>query len=250
MRTFVDGLRSPSINGTGHEDDHLGGWSTEFLSMPFTLPMNGEPKSEILWTEPPLNGKSTMYRLWPGLTYLAGVRHSIEHGCENGADFDYHGTVFYYAQPGVRLVETDRLAAGDAAGLELHAFAAGAEFAPASLTSSFEGPAAAVDLTASHAAHRSAFSFTVAVRPDNQGVVLRRLFDQLLGRQAARVLVEGEDVGTWYVVEANDTRRWAERDFFVPAAYTGGLDRLGIEIVPGPDLAWDWAELRALSVVP
>ena len=73
MRTFVDGLRSPSINGTGHEDDHLGGWSTEFLSMPFTLPMNGEPKSEILWTEPPLNGKSTMYRLWPGLTYLADL---------------------------------------------------------------------------------------------------------------------------------------------------------------------------------
>jgi len=65
VRSYADGRRTPGVHGTGHEDDHLGGWSNEFLFGPFTLPMNGAPRVDLLDLNRPYNGDATMYRHGP-----------------------------------------------------------------------------------------------------------------------------------------------------------------------------------------
>lgn len=112
MRTMVDDLASPSIHGTGHEDDFLGGWSNEFFDRPFTLPMHGVPKTELLERVPgtQYNAKITAYRLFPGITFLGHVRHSTEHGPANMRDADYESATFLYHQARSRLLQTDERA--------------------------------------------------------------------------------------------------------------------------------------------
>jgi hypothetical protein len=88
-------------------------------------------------------------------------------------------------------------------------------------------------------------------------VLLRRVFDQAVGRQRAIVRVNGALVGTCYVAEVKQTLRWADRDFFIPKSFAGGRSSLAISIEPAPepDLAanpppQDAASHRAISVVP
>lgn len=108
LRSFVDGAMTPSIHGTGHEDDHLGGWSNEFLERPFSLAMQGCPKTVIL--DQPAGGQTnadaTMYRLYPGIPFLHGIRHSTEHGPSNQRPSRYSSATFVYRQTRDRLEKT------------------------------------------------------------------------------------------------------------------------------------------------
>jgi hypothetical protein len=112
LRSFVDDLATPNVHGTGHEDDHLGGWSNEFLERPFTLPMHGNPFTEI--TDQPdggqTNAKASMYRLYAGIPFLRGIRHSTEHGPSNQRQTNYSAATFLYRQARERLVKSSDVA--------------------------------------------------------------------------------------------------------------------------------------------
>jgi hypothetical protein len=107
LQSLVDDAITPNIHGTGHEDDHLGGWSNEFLERPFSLPMQGCPKTVIL--DQPLNGQTnadaTMYRLYAGIPFLRAIRHSTEHGPSNQRQSNYSSATFVYRQLRERLVK-------------------------------------------------------------------------------------------------------------------------------------------------
>lgn len=250
MRTSADGARTPILNGTGHEDDHLGGWSNEFLGTPFTLPMQGCPRVEMQLHTEQYNGNATMYRLWPGITYLSGVRHSVEHGFENGSNFNYHGTVMYYALPGERLVRTDTLVAGDEASARAHELRSLEPLTPEPLTSRFEGDPAAREVTLNHTSHYGPIVFRAQIAAANRGAVLRRVYDQAVGRQMAEVLVDGERVGTWYSPDSVTVRRWVEQDFFIPARCTAGRSEIRVAIVPVVPVPFDWSEYSVFTVLP
>ena len=115
---------------------------------------------------------------------------------------------------------------------------------------------------------RSYSEFTVSLRPDNLGVLLRRTLDYAYPNQRARVLVAGRDVhaewadaGTWYLAGSNtfyhslrpgdspsgsgelaapapimvtSNRRFREDEFLIPRRLTRGLDkiRLRLEFLP------------------
>lgn len=70
----------------------------------------------------------------------------------------------------------------------------------------------------------------MAVAPGNHGVDLRRMYDQGIASQEARVLVDGHVVGTWYVAGRNVYHRWAESDFTIPAAYTAGKTSIVVRV--------------------
>jgi hypothetical protein len=257
LRSYADGRRTPGIQGTGYEDDHFGGWSNEFFSTPFSLPLNGEPLARILDHNGQFNGDVTMYRVWRGIPFLGEVRHSAEHGTENVRQVNEFAATFFYGEPRPWLADSDELDVCDDASRASHGLTITGETRLPALASAFEGRAYRTTVTMCHHAHTGAATFTLAVSPDNQGVLLRRAYDQARGRQRAVVRVGGAVAGTWYVAESNTTLRWAERDFFIPASLTRGRASLTITVdpQPEPDLAadpppWDAALYRTISVVP
>jgi hypothetical protein len=251
LRSSSDGRRTFGIHGTGHEDDHLGGWSNEFFSGPFSLAFNGEPKVEMLDRNGQYNANITAYRIWRGIPFWGRIDHSTEHGNENTSVTGYEAATFYYLRPGDRLAETDSVSVCDAESRAKHGWMADGESEAITVESFFEGVAYHDSVSGCHRGYTGATAMTMAIGPDNAGVWLRRMFDQSDGRQMADVLVDGERVGSWYVVEANSWLRWAERDFFLPASYTRGKHAIRIEIRPRNDHAvWDAAEYRVLSLAP
>jgi len=232
LRSYTNGKRTMNMHGTGHEDDHLGGWSNEFLETPFTLPMHGEPAVEMLDWEGQYNGNCSLYRLWPGIHFIDGISHSVEHGTENQKNYNYSSVAFWYRNGAYRLVESDRIRVTDEASRAAHGLRCQNESESIELLSSFEGCEYRVPYSAKHVCHLNAMELTVSLEPDNHGVFLRRTYDQFHGRQRARVIVDGECVGTWYTPEENRTCRWAERDFYIPERYTRGKTKVQLAIDP------------------
>jgi hypothetical protein len=249
LRSYADGRRTPGLHGTGHEDDHLGGWSNTFLGGPFTLPMHGEPRTEIIEREGVQhNARVTLYRLWPGLSFMGRIRHSVEHGTENSVQADYAGLTFLYLQPGPpRLAETDRLDLGDPDSRRRHRFRVAGGHRLRTLASAFEGRAYRERVEDTVLAHESAATFELAATPENAGCFLRRMYDQRVPRQRAAVRVDGRALADWYVAEGNETLRWAERDLFLPASVTARKTALRVEIRPRRP-GWNAAEYRLLCV--
>jgi hypothetical protein len=234
LHSSANGVRTPALEGTGHEDDHLGGWSNTFLSRPFTLPLHGEPRADLLDRNGQYNANSTMYRFYPGIRFSSALRHATEHGDRNA----------------VSAVETDALDVSDAASRDAHAYAAAGELDAAVVTSRFDGPWNDGELTRSVVEHAGAASFRLAATNDNSGCHLRRLYDQAAGRQGARVLIDGDEVGVFYAAEANTARRFAERDFFLPRRYTEGKTSLDVTVEPLPGgPSWSVAEYRLLCLL-
>ena len=52
-------------------------------------------------------------------------------------------------------------------------------------------------------AHKGYSQFRMAIQSNNQGVILRRRFDQMIANQMATVYVDGLLVGTWYRAGSN-----------------------------------------------
>ncbi len=249
LRSYANGARTPAIQGTGHEDDHLAGWSNTLFENPFTLPMQGEPNAEIIDRNGQFNANTTLYRFYPGIEYQDGLRHSTEHGDRNTVPGNYASVAFYYANPaGPTLVSSDSLPLSDAAARAAHAYTAAGE-STSMLSSSFEGRDDRTTVTGAVTSHTGPASFQMTLAPGNRGCFLRRSFDQAAGRQGASVSVNGTLVGRWYTAEQNTTLRWAERDYFLPPASTSAASAT-ITIVPdanGPP--WSVAEYDVLCVV-
>jgi hypothetical protein len=186
------------------------------------------------------NGNCSLYRLWPGINFLDGIRHSVEHGNENVENYNYSSVAFFYAVPGWRLTEIAKLSAeqlGTGATVE-------------SLTSAFEGRDYRKPVTLRHAAVSMPIELKVAVDPHAAGVFLRRTFDQAQGRQQADVVVNGKRVGRWYTAEENKSLRWAEREIWIPARFIKGKPDATIKITPTGDVPFDVSEIRVLAVIP
>ena len=246
-RITVDGSRWPQWHGTGLEDFFGGGFY--FIAGAFTLPTHGNP-AQVPTSSPRRPGTNlrSVYRLFLGdaIAYESGIRLAIEHGPTNDVPADFSSLVFHYARAVPALVESDRLAIGDAGSEAAHALAVEGR-ADVSVTSAFRGdasdvPVAAIGMTA------RVTRFRIAVPAANRGVRLRRLADLAGGRQAARVMVNGAFAGIWQTSEVNPFLRLAELDFELPVALTEGTDALEIEIDAGASpAAWTAFEYAAWS---
>ncbi len=101
MRIYIDGEAKPRFHGTGHEDEYQGGWSTFWLTNPYSLPLFGEPKTETLIDVfGQVNGSTTVYRFWPGKIHFSkAITISTEHGNNNDTPANYSSLVYYYYLP-------------------------------------------------------------------------------------------------------------------------------------------------------
>ncbi len=101
MRIYIDGEEKPRFHGTGHEDEYQGGWSTFWLTNPYSLPLFGQPKTEgLIDVFGQVNGSTTAYRFWPGkIHFRKSIKISTEHGNHNDTPANYSSLVYYYYIP-------------------------------------------------------------------------------------------------------------------------------------------------------
>jgi hypothetical protein len=79
---------------------------------------------------------------------------------------------------------------------------------------------------------KDAYEFTVRIDPENQGVLLRRLFDQSIPDQGARIEVDRKPAGTWFNAGHNKWKIWAEDEFMLGPDLTAGKDKIRIRVEP------------------
>lgn len=101
MRIYIDGEEKPRFHGTGHEDEYQGGWSTFWLTNPYSLPLFGQAKTEgLIDVFGQVNGSTTAYRFWPGkIHFKESIVISTEHGNHNDTPANCSSLVYYYYVP-------------------------------------------------------------------------------------------------------------------------------------------------------
>ncbi|MFC1890060.1 glycoside hydrolase family 172 protein [Thermodesulfobacteriota bacterium] len=246
-RYYVDGSATPALHGTGTEDYYNGGWY--FLWGPFTEPLCGNPSHRTF----PDYDQTGAYRLHVGdaVHYLDGARLGIEHGSDNSGTYDHYSSVAYYYELDTSLLQlSDTLDIGVEADESAHDYGAVDSEIVGELTSFYEGEDDEIPVTDAGRIVKGESRFRIDIDPENEGVVLRRRFDQFSPRQRARVLVDGMEVGTWYMPENSMFMRWAEDDFVLPPSSTSG--RSNVEILIRPEGETDWTEFFywLYSIVP
>lgn len=251
-RVYVDGARSPSIYGTGTEDEFDGGYY--FNQGPFSLPFNGAgPLGKTGTTQ---GGTQSAYRIYGDDGVIWSDR--LDYGQQAGGDNERPpetavATTFSYRGAPL-LSPADSVRFGDPAGEAAHHLTG--TFSRTSLDAYFEGnrdgtipvstlafggtyypsppPQASGDsYSARGIAFRDPISVTLRVPASNHGVVLRRLQDQN-APAPVEVTVDGEPVGVWpgAPFQGNPSKRWLESDYELPATVTAGHSALVVTLAP------------------
>jgi hypothetical protein len=190
-------------------------------------------------------------------------------------------------------VQTDSLHVSDAADEAAHGYVSPQASPVDTLTSRYEwgvdhvGSVEIYPATTDTGRHTTGTSeFTLAIDPDNAGVLLRRKLDYGYPDQRADVYVADDAacsrfvrVGTWYVAGSNtvvfsnppgeldpfapqlvtSNRRWRDDELLIAPVFTGGRRSLRVRIVPSlPELpllpgmapaASAWSEYRYTAYV-
>lgn len=279
LRAYIDGSQTPQIYTTGTEDTFGGGFY--YTHGPFALPTHGETTLE----DAPRGARASQYRLLlnDSWSFRDGIRLGIEHGAGNSTPVLLRSVTFWYGAPRSQLRRTDRLEIGMVRSEQGHRYRA-SQGSRYRLTGFYEGdrdgnvsptgedfPAGAQpprrgadpqheSITGWGRKHRPGgmVKFTLKLSPRNVGVVLRRRLDQAGFQQGAEVTVDGSQVGTWLSPGVNDRKRFADSDFYIPAAITAGRHSISVGLrilrpdAPAPARAQiGWRDFRydALSIM-
>lgn len=245
-RIYVDDSQSPALYGTGTEDFYNAGWY--FNHGLFTRPMHGNTAHVVDSYD-----KTTAYRLFlqDTVPFRKHIRVGIEHGPVNDVSADAWTLAYYYYKPNNRAVLTDTLNVGNTTSETSHSYVINTQSWSGSRTYSYEGDFDAVNIADDGRAHRGYSQFRMAIQSSNQGVILRRRFDQMIANQKATVYVDGALVGTWYRAGSNSVDNWRDDDFMIPASFTSGKTQITIK-VQFVSSANDWNEFtyKAYTLVP
>jgi hypothetical protein len=237
-RVHIDDSKSPVIQGTGTEDFFDAGWY--FGRGIFTNPVSGNPKHFADATY----DYTSAYRLFlEAIPFRKQINASIEHGPTNNEVANYWILAYYYVKPNLRAVLTDTLNISNTASESSHAYSINSQTFTGSRTYSYEGDLDNVNITDDGRAFAGTgySQFNMAIQPTNQGVLLRRRFDQSIGNQQAQVYVDGALAGTWYRAGDNTFHQWRDDDFMIPASFTSGKTTIQIKL-QFVSSAFDWNE--------
>lgn len=248
-RIYVDGSQSPIIHGTGTEDFYNAGWY--FNRGLFTTPTAGYTAFTI---EDDVD-RTAMYRLFihDTVPFRKHFRMSIEHGHDNEIAENVWMLAYYYHKPEERAVLTDTLDVGSSSSEEIHSYVIEEESWSGSRTLQYEGDFDDESITDDGRAHKGYSQFTMEIKPENEGVLLRRRFDQIIANQTADVYVDGELVGTWYRAGGNNAKRWRDEDFMIPASFTKDKEKIEIKVEfveESSDLDWNEFQYQVYTLVP
>ncbi len=273
-RFFFDDSQTPQAQGTGTEEWGGGGdyWQNGQQS---TLPFAGHPVG-VAGNQMPLGAEDQIesaYRFLLGdvMPFGKNARIQLEHGGSDDSTEHYQSVAYWYGLPGACLVQTDSLHVSDAVDEAQHRYLS-SEASEASdaagvdtVTSRYEwgvdqvGATEIYPATTDSGRHSSGTSeLSLAIAPDNHGVLLRRKLDYSFPDQRAEVFVAADvagasfsDAGTWYLAGSNSwismatatetgpgtpqvmtsNRRWRDDEFVIPRQLTDGLAAIRVRLV-------------------
>ncbi|MGF9761567.1 DUF2961 domain-containing protein [Microvirga sp. 0TCS3.31] len=280
-RFFFDDARSPQAHGTGTEEWGGGGdyWGGQTMTLPFVGHPVGAPAPANARDASDLVHSSYRFLLTDLFPFGRNARIQLEHGGVNDMSEHYRTVAYWYGLPAASLVKTDELRIGDAASESAHHYRSPEATRAQVLTSSYELGQEEAQLVRYT---RGTSEFTLAIRPDNQGVMLRRTLDYGMPDQKAQVWVADgeaseplwEKAGIWYLAGSTtfyhsfptgelappspatltSIRRFREDEFLVPRRLTQGrklvrirvtFEQVGRPLLPGlPPPQSVWSEIR------
>ena len=280
-RFYFDDSLSPQAQGTGSEEWGGGGdyWGGLTMSLPFAGHPVGRPNAQ---QKTELDRIHSAYRfLLPDLMpFGRNARVTLEPGGEGTSREHYETVAYWYGLHAPMLVQTDELDVGDPRDEAVHAYRSPDAGPVDTLISRHELGMDHVPLSGGRRAQvfapiaddgrrtTTASEFTLRLRPDNLGVLLRRRLDLGFPDQRARVLVadsvNGAEVwreaGTWYTAGGNtvvfadpsaipreqrtvhveiappvriletSNRRWRDDEFMIPRSLTRGRHRIRVRM--------------------
>ena len=232
---YLDGSATPAYLGTGTEDFFGGGWYFQYG--PFSLPVQGSPAQTL---GPGGRGETSAYRLFlaDNIPFYRSLRAGFQVGPTGTLQADYAAVAYWYGRSRPSLLPGDILDVGSAASAKAHDLHTAGLRWTGSLTSVYQGQFNHVTLGDRGTTSTGATSFRLRINPANQGVVLRRRFDQCVAPERAQVYVDGHAAGTWYNPQRNCIERWRDSSFRLPAALTAGRSQIAVRIVPQSGRAW------------
>lgn len=299
-RFFFDDSSTPQAYGTGTEEWGGGGdyWGGRTMTLPLAGHPTGVRKPEF--AKDPEELIQSAYRFLLADLMPFGKRAVIrfEHGAVNTSEERYTSVTYWYGLPAASVVLTDTLEIGDAESEKAHGYVSPDASEPYTITSRYEwGPdevtihegdnAKTIEVFPAHEetgrTTRTYSEFTVALREDNLGLMLRRTLDYQYPNQRAKVFVadagegapEWKEAGVWYLAGSNtcyhswpkdgelgktdpkvqtSNRRFRDDEFMVPRALTAGRDKVRVRVeftpveiplLPGMDVPeLAWSEIR------
>jgi hypothetical protein len=303
-RFFIDDCQTPNY-GTGTEE--WGGGGDYWGGRNMTLPLAGHPVGAKNADEAldDYDKIQSAYRFLLADLMPFGRRAVIrlEHGGVNQTKEHYETVTYWYGLPAASLVKTDELEVGNNGDEERHGYDSPDASQPVEIVSRYEwgidtfhpnaeaGPLADADRAVEvYPAHTETgrtttgtSEFTMRLRADNEGVLLRRTLDYSYPNQRARVYVADpasdgelnwEYAGIWYEAGSNtcyhsappgeldppkpkvqtSNRRFRDDEFLVPRDLARGRDSIRVRVeftpvprplMPGMDVPeLAWSELR------
>jgi hypothetical protein len=270
-RFFFDDSETPQGMGTGTEEWGAGGdyWNGGVNT---TLALAGHP----VGAPSPTSAKGSLDEIESAYRFLIAdsfpfgknARIQLEHGGADDSTEHYRSVAYWYGLPQACLSMTDSIHVGDAVDEAAHGYASPTASGIDTLTSRYEWGVDHVGATEIYPAttdigrHMTGASeFTLAIRPDNFGVLLRRKLDYGFADQRASVFVADTTpgatfalAGTWYLAGSNtcafvdsptetgttapvletSNRQWRDDEFLLPSAQTAGRSQIRVRIVYAP----------------
>ncbi|WP_158047875.1 DUF2961 domain-containing protein [Skermanella pratensis] len=279
-RFFFDDAKSPQAHGTGTEEWGGGGdyWGGRTMTLPFAGHPIGAPTPAEAKEPADLVHSAYRFLLADLFPFGRNARIQLEHGGTNDMAEHYRTVTYWYGLPAASLARTDALEIGDAASERAHGYRSPEATAPRALTTRRMGVPDPGQETRTVRYTKGTSEFTLGIRPDNRGVMLRRTLDYGMPDQRAAVFVADgaaaepvwEPAGTWYLAGSDTVyhsfppgeldppaptivtagRRLAEDEFLLPLRLTRdrssirvrvAYEPVGRPLLPGmpvPESAW------------
>lgn len=235
----IDRAISPQINGTGTEDYYLFCyWPSPKMNTPVAtcnedVMLRAGGYYRASYGHPAVYGR---FHLEAPIPFFEKIDARIQHGARSDVEANYRSLGVAYLRPRAAVRCTDFLDVANAASEAMHAYKA-TDGEIIEITGAPEGQDCDMQIAGRGRVHRGGtIQFEIAVDSQAQGVRLRRRLDQAIVRQEARVFVDDQPAGTWLHAYANETLRWYDSDFDLPASLTQGKSRLSLrlELVEAP----------------
>jgi hypothetical protein len=289
-RFFFDDSQSPQGYGSGTEEWAGGGdyWGGMNMTLPLAGHPVGAPDAKSAHNEEDKIESAYRILISDAMPFGKNARIQLEHGGVDESKEHYHSVVYRYGRRAACLVQTDALHVASESDALTHRYASPMASPIHTLSSRYElgvdhldGREVYPESSDSGRFMKGTTEFTVTLREDNLGVLLRRKLDYGFPDQRAEVFVADDKpgapwraAGTWYLAGSNrcvwsfppgeldspqpviqtSNRRFRDDEFLIARELTEGRSRVRLRMVfnplsqpilpgePVPELAW--SELR------